>query len=154
MKKKYLKSSGKILLFSVFCLSALFILPNCGDLEEDEDPDPEEEFDGCVSDKIEVTHTIGGSPCPQVAGHINVDVNRGCENADSVAIKNNHNGLTVFFDNNQTSMTLPEDGFAQAEVKFTCAVATSFTHTYTVCLFANGVEIKREDVVVTVTVKS
>jgi hypothetical protein len=163
---KYIKSNFNLLTFSVILFSMAFALANCVDAT-DTDPTPDDEDNptvtGFATDKIAHTHVKGTDPCPQdVFYRIEVfcfeaqEFNGTCD-ADSVAIidktPDNAAGLTAFFSNNQKSSLLNGDGTPiYVNLKFTCQIAVSFNHTYTLILYKDGVEVKREDVVVNVTV--
>lgn len=151
-----LSKTPKFFILCSLLVIAAFTLVNCGDIEED--PDPESGISGYATDVVSHTHTKGTDPCPQdISNKIEVfcyeaDEYNGCD-ADSVAITIPSTGLTALFSNGQTSMTLPdEDGSTKISLKFTCVIAESFTHTYTLVFYKDGVEVATEDVDVVVTV--
>ncbi len=163
---KLIKSNINLLTFSIVLFSIAFALANCVEVAE---PDPKQDDTedpsrvGFATDKIVHAHIKGSDPCPQeIVNNIevycyNTEEFGGTCDADSVAIidktPNNASGLTAFFSNNLKSTLLNGDGTpVKVELKFTCQIAVSFDHTYTLVFYKDGAEVDREDVVVNVTV--
>jgi hypothetical protein len=129
---------------------------SCGpDASDDEILD---EFIGLVSDHVSHTHIKGTDPCPQdiaqkaevVCSHNDSE----CE-VDSAVITNISPGLTAQFENGQMSSALTHPDFKQNLISFTftCAMAESFTHKYTVKLYKSGVFVSQEDLEMVITVR-
>ena len=143
-----LRKLRNLLIVSAVVL-VVFSLTSCKDEEVPIIP----EFEGYATDEMEATYTLGSSPCPMEIAPLKIDV-EGADNApDSVSIKKPTGALTSFFANNQTYTEIGSSGKTQANVRFTCTVGQTFTHTYTVHFYKNGTEVKTEDVQVKVTVK-
>lgn len=161
MKTIELKNIRNTLLFAVSVLMLLPVLEACSPSEPD--PDPEEEVvRGYVTDVVKHTHKVGGDPCPQpgdskaqVFCYKGEKFNGTCD-ADSAVISNPSTGFVATFEaNGKTNMSLA--GLTQGEstnivFSFTCAIAQSFEHTYTLLLYKDGVLVEREDFKAIVTV--
>ncbi|MFT5513286.1 MAG: hypothetical protein ACI8SE_001692 [Bacteroidia bacterium] len=123
------------------------------DTTEQEDPT----VTGYATDVITHVHKKGDDPCPQeVVQEIEVfcfkDNTFATCDANSVVITGSSPGLNIKFPNGMQSRTVDDVSVLTASLEFTCQIAESFTHTYTLVFYKDGVEVDREDVKVDVTV--
>ncbi len=161
MKKSIQNSVLTFFVLFAALFSLIIAAPSCGDLEEPtitEEQDLDLVINGYATDKISHTHVKGSDPCPQnVKDKIKVFCYKTQEqtncSADSVVITNPSPGLTATINGQSfTTFGAPSES-RDIDVTFTCAIAESFKHTYTLVFYKDGVKVDEENVVVDVTVK-
>ncbi len=107
---------------------------------------------------IIATHTVGSSACPQFLDLIDVYCSPSAATsctADSVVISNPHPQLNTKFANGGTTFSkLNKDPMfgTYFTVEFNCTEAKTVNHTYVLILYKDGVEVGRENLLITVTV--
>lgn len=149
-----------VISFIIVLIGFSFGLPSCGDLEEPtvtEEQDLDDVINGYATDKISHVHVKGGDPCPQdVSSKILVYCYKATEqtvcDADSVVITNPSTGLTATINGKSYgNFGMPSENL-EIDLTFTCAIAESFTHTYTLVFYKDGAKVDEEDAIVDVTV--
>jgi hypothetical protein len=160
MNKITQNSPTKFLVFLAILLSLAIITPSCGDTEEPVvtgEQDVDDVINGFATDKISHTHVIGTDPCPQdVFSKIKVycyktQTQTACD-ADSVVITNPSTGLTATIGGQSYATFSGPTDSKDIDVVFTCGIAKSFKHSYTLVFYLEGVKVDEENVVVDVTV--
>ena len=146
--------------FSLF-LSILgyfvILAASCGDPYEPTPATNEPVDFGYAEDYIYHSHIKFISPCPQpIEQTIKVNCFKGTDStectADSVVITKPSTGLIAKF-NTGSSTTFPSGLMSRKiDFTFTCAIAESFTHKYTLVFYKDGIKVAEEDFTVTVTV--
>jgi hypothetical protein len=152
-----MKNILKYTLFSSILGYFIFLAASCGDHYEPT-PTVNKPIDiGYAEDYVYHSHIKFVSPCPQpVTQTIKVNCFKGTDSAactvDSVVITNTSAGLIAKF--NTGSSTTFEGGLMSRKIDFTftCAIAESFTHIYTLVFYKDGIKVTEEDFTVTVSV--
>lgn len=130
--------------------------------KDDELSDGSEQFEkGYALNKfVTHTHVKGTDPCPQdfsedqsVKIRCKYEYSDSTCGADSVVVTNPSIGLIAQFKSNKKGqIKLIPIVERELQFKFTCNIAESFKHTYTLVYYLKGVEVATEDIQVDVTV--
>lgn len=155
------KAQIQLILFSLFAVVFAATVSSC--IAPSDDPAPIDnvpiaEINSFLfTSKVEATHTIGTSPCPQKIAEIKTYCGKTGDSctADSVAIINTHAGLDIKFENGNksTSLSSAPQGSKTLTINFNCQVATSFSRTYKLEFYKNGIKVDDQDLEIIMNVK-